>query len=696
MKNVVYLLVIVSLLCTGFLPAAATVYAQQSGGAYTTPIPLEVPDTWTVYEDTGGAWWLKRPAEWAVKSSVPGEVDFEWGTFSTLNVIVEDNQMPIPFDNWLALDLIGQGVVQGLVDQPGMKLTETGRWFRGVFGLFFALETTEPQLGLTIPLVVVVFPFGDKKLVRATFTVFAEDDKNTVGALLSSITTGRAPATAAVEGGGQQTGGGAGFLGIGRPTEQAPVPTTAVVTGPQFGPLVFAEDVDANGQPIRPANSFPAGVTAVHAVFAYSGMTDGIEYTVSWYMNDMEVFSEVYAWDLGPQGSGASVVLSNSAGFPAGEYGAKLLIGGQVIREGTFSVGEGGPVALATPAILELGTPMQLEQPTLSVPLVTPMQLAQPTLSIPQVTPMQLEQPTLSIPQVTPMQLEQPTLQVPADTPAPLSPPTPEPRGRSAQGKIVFTQFDGDVPSLWVMNVDGSGKAPLTNADHASDPSWSPDGTSIIFSGWDGNPRGGSGIYTMDADGSNVKQIWNEGSASYLDWSSPGRYIALTSIVAGTGNRRLGIYDGREGKWTDIGPGEQASFSPDGDRLVTKSCVGGDCGLYIMNRDGSNKWRLTMEGSDAMPAWSPSGDLIAYSSQRSGDWDIWVVNADGSGNTQLTTDPNIDAMPVWLPDSSGIVFRSARGGSWGIWAMDADGGNPVKLADSSAGNDWGRARLDVK
>ena len=246
------------------------------------------------------------------------------------------------------------------------------------------------------------------------------------------------------------------------------------------------------------------------------------------------------------------------------------------------------------------------------------------------------------------------------------------------------------------MNVDGSGQARIKDADHASDPSWDPSGTSIVFVGWDGNPRGASGIYTMNTDGSNVKQIWNEGSASYMDWSQPGQYVALTSIVAGTENRRLIVYDGQAGQQLDIGPGEQGSFSPDANRLVAKSCVGGDCGLYIITRDGSNKQRLTMDGNDSMAAWSPQGERIAYASQRDGNWDIWMVNADGSGNTRLTQDPGIDAMPAWLPDGSGIVYRSSAGGSWGIWIMNSDGTNATKLTDSFAGNDWGRARLDVR
>ena len=97
-----------------------------------------------------------------------------------------------------------------------------------------------------------------------------------------------------------------------------------------------------------------------------------------------------------------------------------------------------------------------------------------------------------------------------------------------------------------------------------------------------------------------------------------------------------------------------------------------------------------------MPAWSPMGDRIAYASEKDGNWDLWIVNADGDGNVRLTQDPGVDAMPAWLPDGSGIVYRSSSGGSWGIWVMNPDGTNVTKLIDSFAGNDWGRARLDVR
>jgi Tol biopolymer transport system component len=58
---------------------------------------------------------------------------------------------------------------------------------------------------------------------------------------------------------------------------------------------------------------------------------------------------------------------------------------------------------------------------------------------------------------------------------------------------------------VYVMNADGSGKTNLTrNPEQDLNPSWSPDGTKVIFAS---DRDGDFDIYTMDADGSNVAQV---------------------------------------------------------------------------------------------------------------------------------------------------------------------------------------------
>ncbi len=81
---------------------------------------------------------------------------------------------------------------------------------------------------------------------------------------------------------------------------------------------------------------------------------------------------------------------------------------------------------------------------------------------------------------------------------------------------VVFTRFDPTFDQknfeVFVANADGTGEIRLTRTPAPeTDPSWSPDGSRIVFA------REGA-IYTMAADGSDVRRVTDSGSDGWPAW----------------------------------------------------------------------------------------------------------------------------------------------------------------------------------
>ena len=221
-----------------------------------------------------------------------------------------------------------------------------------------------------------------------------------------------------------------------------------------------------------------------------------------------------------------------------------------------------------------------------------------------------------------------------------------------ATPKIVI-EFDMEI---FVMNADGSGQTNLTD-DPAWDgyPSWSPDGSKIVFqTDRDAGPivplvilpdDFGREIYAMDADGSDPAR---------LSWSPE----------------------------SDVHP----TWSPDGSKIVFQSYRDGNWEIYTMNPDGSGQIRLTNHpDADTYPTWSPNGNWITYQSDRDGNTEIYKMTGSGSSNTRLTTSSDWDWGPSWSPDGLEIVFQSSRDGNAEIYRMNADGSFQTRLTDDP---DW--------
>ena len=250
-------------------------------------------------------------------------------------------------------------------------------------------------------------------------------------------------------------------------------------------------------------------------------------------------------------------------------------------------------------------------------------------------------------------------------------------------GRIAFASNRDGNPEIYTMNADGSDVKRLTNhPEWDGSPSWSPEGNRVAFVSYrDGNGE----IYVMNADGTNLHRLTNSPNHEEdVAWSPDGIRIAFASEREGNKSIYVMNADGSDVRPLTNTTSEDGSpsWSPDGQRITFESKREGNWDIYVMNADGSGVNRLTSHSSDdASPSWSPDGRQIAFVSEREGD-DIYVMNADGSDLKRLTNHSEWNGFPSWSPDGRRIAFLSALGDS-GIYTIRPDGSGLAILADTS-------------
>ena len=184
--------------------------------------------------------------------------------------------------------------------------------------------------------------------------------------------------------------------------------------------------------------------------------------------------------------------------------------------------------------------------------------------------------------------------------------------------------------------------------------------------------RGGISICTMDLEGENEKAIltiswlykrtaegWKKGEWIELPDKEfdKGVGIGRVSVNPKDNNKicfRLApgamyIMDIKKTNFKKIAEdGRDPEYSPDGTKILYRR----KDGLYIMNSDGGNKYKL-VDGT-AIGIWHPDGKRIFFSyGHGSKDYNIYMINIDGTGKEKFIEESS--HLGDWSPDGSRFI-----------------------------------------
>jgi Tol biopolymer transport system component len=230
----------------------------------------------------------------------------------------------------------------------------------------------------------------------------------------------------------------------------------------------------------------------------------------------------------------------------------------------------------------------------------------------------------------------------------------------SPDGKsIVFVRYNNDAMELQLLDIATGKVIPLTSGGAVNvEPRWSPDGTRIVFVSTQYNKRFHIFMAYMNGGSLNrIEQLTEERRSKITryyyspfdhelspTWSPDGTeliFISNPERYYGTGGFwRMKAEKGaerREIRFEETTWKAKPDWSSDGKRVIYSSYLGRPWHqIWIMTSDGGDPFPLTYgEYDNTAPRWSRDAKQIAFVSNRNGNTSLWVMNIPGGKQRQI-------------------------------------------------------------
>lgn len=235
---------------------------------------------------------------------------------------------------------------------------------------------------------------------------------------------------------------------------------------------------------------------------------------------------------------------------------------------------------------------------------------------------------------------------------------------------------DKPTPQLFTIPNDGGEAMKLTyHEEGATDPQWSPNGKTILFTS-----KVLKGEKNQDSDVRTIRRmVYRYDGKGWYD----GKYTHLFKIPA-KGGRTMQLTDGEY----DVG---SATWSPDSKQIAFVANIEEDADLSryrniytVPVKGGGTEILHKGEGPISSISWSPDGKYIAFTGRVIEDpnlfWhrntELFIFDIENKTTKCLTSDfdrtMGYGAAPIWSHDSKTVYFKAPDLGSVHVYRTDLE------------------------